>query len=241
MICGKCGHDAAEGSRFCSVCGHTFSGRIAAARIFKTTIGIIVFIFIAAVVFMFGNYFGKTEIGKTTETPDIIAVISEKIKEIAYIPIEMEFTQAELNTEIRKSENKLQPLQDLKLTLTSDGSIALSCTAAKNDISELFANNIPDIVVMFLPEQVPIFVQATPYIESGELIAGVKSISVGGITLGKESLVNLGIDDAASDIIASAISSQYGQSVELTAIAISEDKSGEPVLKIGFNYHIAKQ
>ena len=43
MICNKCGHDAAEGSRFCPACGHTFSGRVIAIKIFKAIIALVFF------------------------------------------------------------------------------------------------------------------------------------------------------------------------------------------------------
>ena len=240
MICNKCGHDAAEGSRFCPACGHTFSGRVIAIKIFKAIIALIFFAVLLATVFMFGSYFGKTETGKQVETPDIVAVISEKIKDIAYFPVELEFTQDELNSMIKKNEKVIKPLKDMKLTFPSDGGATVSAVIAKDDISKVFGSNIPDVVVMFLPEQVSLFIQADPSVQNGKLSAGIKSITVGGLTLGAETLSHFGADEMISDLVTSAIGSKYGQKVELTDISISTSKTGEPVLKIGINYFIAK-
>ena len=240
MICNKCGHDTADGSRFCPVCGHTFSGKVVAIRIFKAIIGIIFFLILIATVFMFGNYFGKTEVGKQVETPDIVAVIAEKIKEITYIPVDLEFTQDELNSIIKKNSTALLPLKDLKLTFPSNGGVTLSAIIAKDDITEIFGNNIPDMLMMFLPSQVSVFVNADPSIEKGKLKAGITSISVGGLILGSETLSHFGADELVSDLVSSAISSEYGQKVEITALSVTTSRSGEPVLKLGVNYYIAK-
>lgn len=240
MICGKCGKDVDDGSKFCPFCGHTFSGRVIAAKVLKAIVAILFFAIFMAIVFMFGNYFGKTEVGKQVETPDIVAVISEKIKDMTYLPLDLEFTQDELNSMIKKNENNLLPLKDMKLTFPSEGGVTLSAVIAKEDISKVFGANIPDVLIMFLPEQVTVFAQADPTVENGTLKAGIKSITVGGITLGSETLSHFGADELVSDIVSSLISAEYGQKVEITKLSVGPSKNGEPVLNIGINYYIAK-
>lgn len=240
MICGKCGKEVEEGSKFCSFCGHTFSGKVIAAKILKAIIAIVFFVIFMATVFIFGSYFGKTDVGKQMETPDIVAVISEKIKDITYLPLDLEFTQDELNSMIKKNSSAFLPLKDMKLTFPSDGGVTLSAVIAKEDISKVFGSNIPDVLIMFLPEQVTIFVQADPSVENGKLKAGIRSITVGGITLGEETLSHFGADELVSDIVSSAINAEYGQKVEITDLSISESISGGPILKIGIKFYIAK-
>jgi hypothetical protein len=240
MICVKCGKDVEDGSKFCPFCGHTFSGRIIAARILKAIAASIFFLIFMAIVFMFGNYFGKTEVGKQVDTPDIVAVISEKIKDITYIPVDLAFTQDELNAMIKKNAKNFQPLKDMKLTFPSEGGVTLSAVIAKEDISKVFGSNIPDVLLMFLPNEVTVFVQADPSVENGKLKTGIRSITVGGITLGTETLSHFGADELVSDIVFSAISSEYGQKVEITKLSIGQSKNGEPVLNIGINFYIAK-
>ena len=103
---------------------------------------------------------------------------------------------------------------------------------AKRDEAEIQATceELPDMP----PEEV------VESVKNGKLKAGIRSITVGGITLGEETLSHFGADELVSDIVSSAINAEYGQKVEITDLSISESISGGPILKLGIKFYIAK-
>jgi len=239
MICDKCGHNVPEGSGFCPSCGQKISAKGKGIKILKTVIIAVISLFLAAVIFMFGLYFGKTEVGRQINTPDIIATIAEKIKSISAFPVDIELTQEDINIIIQKYSAQMDPLENVYLTLPQDGGLTVTGTVAKENVKTLLGDSIPDLIILFLPEDVPLSVHADPTFINGEIQPRIDSFTVAGLTLDKDALSIIGADAMITDLLTSAIS-QYGERIEIQEISVTSSAEGERVLKISAVYYPSK-
>ena len=240
MTCKKCGAEIEENSKFCPECGRTYSGKVKARRVTVTVIIVLLALVLPVFLFFCGLYLGRTEKDKSADTLDIVKTVSEKLRETAVIPVNIELTQDELNAILKQNSEKLLPLRNVELEFPSPGRLTVSGTIKKEDLSGSLGKSIPEIVLLFLPDELAVTVQAAPTLADGTVRAGLSSVSVAGLSLDEEALSLIGADDIVSDIVDSAISGQYGEKAELTGLEITESSTGEKVLKLKINYFLWK-
>ena len=240
MICGKCGHDVQEGTKFCPECGHSFSGKGNAKRTVVIIFYVTALLILSVVMFLFGHYFGKTETGKSFYTPNIIAAISERIKSLTYVPVDIELNSEDLNNLIQKSSDRMSPVKDVVLSFPAGGGISVSGMVEKRDLSDLFGNTIPELIIMFLPDDVALAVHADPAFLDGQIQTRIDSVTIAGITLGEETLSFLGADSLVSDTVSGMLKAEYGDKIEIRDIAVRTTENGEKALWISAYYYFTK-
>jgi len=240
MKCKKCGAELPENANFCQDCGNTVSGAKKAKNFF---IGLIIAVIIIAalfVAFLFGNFFSKTDSGKSFQTPNIIESIAEKIQNITAFPITVEFTENELNKLISENKSSLVSFEEITVEFTSTGGLEISGVIPLDEIKDDISSYVPDFLLMFLSDDIPFYAEAYPTVADGEIYANISTFTVSGISLSQDALELIGIDDIIRETLKSAIMAEYDGKAEITSIEIGKSQTkNSTVLKIGFKYYPA--
>ena len=241
MNCKKCGREIEEGTRYCPACGKAQSGTAAAKIIFKRLIIIVFLLAFSVCSFILGVQAGNSREPNSIEMPNFVKALSEKIKEIAVIPISIQYNQDELNALIKNNAPSIEPLKDIKLTFPAEGGIGISAFISKGDLKTVLGSNFPEFLLIFLSDTVPLYVNVTPQIIDGNISVQINALTVSGVSISPDIMQTLGADDMISALVHESLESQYGGSVELTELRIGTDsQTQEPVLIIGAKYYLGQ-
>ena len=241
MKCRNCGTEFPDGMKYCPTCGKAF-GKAKVGRILGRTVAVFTATLLVVAALVLGIGLGVKGTAKVPEPLDFMQTLANKIRSVTSIPLNVSFSEEQINDFIRSNSDSIKPLNDLKFAFgEGEKDIILSGSMSKEGIQQLTGGNLPPILLVFLPQTSSLRLDATLDIDSDtkEIIISVKSLKVSDVQIEDSLLSSLDADEFLSKALNDALESYVGENLKLESISITRDSDGVRKLRIKGTYSLA--